>query len=171
MEESGPFTILGVHPFWWAAGILGAGWLFYQIQLWRLRRLPAKALGQAIYRRLLGLAGRTGFVPVAGETPYELAGRFPLYLRQKLAQTPFYRNQVAPQWPQVQTLADIFVRQLYAPPQTVSVHPMTIIHTWYSLRLKLWQAIALLWLADRLAFFNRKPSSPSITPSTKETLS
>lgn len=166
-EPDKPLTILGVHPFWWAVGILGAGWLVYQIQLWRLRRLPAKALGQAIYSRLLGLAGRTGFAPVAGETPYEFASRFPPYLRQKLAHTPFYRAETAPQLPQVQTLTDIFVRQLYAPPQTVSVHPMTIIRAWYALRAKLWQALVLLWLAEHLAFFSRKPSR---FPATKETL-
>ncbi len=84
-----------------------------------------------------------------GMAHHEFAGAFAVYLKEQLAQTPFYRRNPS-SFEGVHQLAEVFVRQHYAPPrQATPEQSEKLLQTWQELRVQLWRVIVLLKVSGK----------------------
>ena len=165
LASNRPFWQVGslpsVHPFWWGLLALVALFVVANYDFWRLRLLKPATLTDTLYNRLTTRASQIGLALEPGATPYEFARRFVAHIQREIPHSrlarfrvgQFWRLQIMPidepTYRGVYQLAQLLVRQKFAPPDKYDYDKDDVLIIWEELGPEISRATRILRLTRR----------------------
>ena len=150
-----------IHPLWWGILALIALFVIASIDYWRLRLMDPQRLSQTLYQRLITYARRIGLETHPGDTPYEFARKLVGHIDREITHSHLARFRVQefwrveihptdePTYRGVRQLAQIFVRQQYAPPDRYRLDRDDLLIIWEELGPELSRAVRVIRMTHR----------------------
>lgn len=150
-----------VHPMWWLALLVIIGFVLANLDFWRLRFLDTQTLSKTLYERLLSSAKKIGLSVQTGDTPYEFAQKLILHIEDEIPNSKLARFRIQefwrleihpvdePTYRGIGRLAQIFVRQQFAPPDRFKLDRNDLLNIWEELEPELTRAVRVIRLTHR----------------------